>query len=112
VSKGFDKMSAQVQAYENTGYFAGMIDLMSIFGTSLGDSQFKQLVVVSAFLLMICVSITCFAVKERYLISPGEGNASGVKHMMIQVWKTLRHLPKNIWAICIVLFWAWIGAIP
>jgi len=104
--------SRMIAAGNIVGYFAGMIDLMSIFGTSLGDSQFKQLVVVSAFLLIICVGITCFAVKERYLISPGEGNGSGVKHMMIQVWKTLRHLPKNIWAICIVLFWAWIGWFP
>ena len=46
-----------------------MIDLRRIFGNTLGDTQFKQLMVVSAFLLLLCVGITCISVTERVLLT-------------------------------------------
>jgi solute carrier family 45 protein 1/2/4 len=49
--------------------YRGMVDLRSIFGNALGDSQFKQLMVVSAFLLLLCVGITCASVNERVLLT-------------------------------------------
>lgn len=51
------------------GYAAGTIDLLKIFGTTLGDSQFKQLTVIAAMALIISVCVTSYAVKERILIS-------------------------------------------
>jgi solute carrier family 45 protein 1/2/4 len=48
---------------------SGMIDLRGIFGNALGDTQFKQLMVISAFLLLLCVGITCFSVTERVLLT-------------------------------------------
>lgn len=45
------------------------MDLVGIFGTTFGDTQFKQLMVVSAVMLISCVGITCFAVNERVLVS-------------------------------------------
>lgn len=75
-----------------------MIDLRSIFGNALGDSQFKQLMVLSAFLLMLCVGITCACVTERVLLSRRD-TGSGVVHMFRVIWNTMFHLPRNIWAM-------------
>jgi len=49
--------------------FRGTIDLVSIFGASIGDTQFKQLMVLASILLMSCILITCFSVEERVLIT-------------------------------------------
>jgi len=75
-----------------------MVDLRSIFGNALGDSQFKQLMVVSSFLLTLCVGITCASVTERVLLSRKD-TGSGVTHMFRVIWNTLFHLPRNIWAV-------------
>ena len=45
-----------------------MIDLRRTLGNTMGDTQFKQLMVISAILLLFCVSITCFSVTERVLL--------------------------------------------
>lgn len=52
------------------GYIAGTVNLVKIFGTLLGDSQFKQLTAIAALTLNLTVLITSFAVQERVLISP------------------------------------------
>ena len=51
------------------GYAAGTIDLIKLFGTTLGGSQFKQLTVIAAAFLILSVSITSYAVTERILVS-------------------------------------------
>ena len=51
------------------GYGAGTLDLVSIFGTFLGDSQFKQLTVIAALAFLAAIAITSWAVEERVLIS-------------------------------------------
>ncbi len=51
------------------GYGAGTIDLVKVFGTTLGDTQFKQLTAIAAAALLIAVGVTSYAVKERILIS-------------------------------------------
>lgn len=51
------------------GYALGTIDLLNVFGTTLGDSQFKQLCLIAACTLLIAVSVTSLAVNERILIS-------------------------------------------
>lgn len=51
------------------GYGAGTLDLVSIFGNVLGDSQFKQLTVIAAVAFLIAIGITSWAVEERVLIS-------------------------------------------
>jgi solute carrier family 45 protein 1/2/4 len=80
------------------GYFAGMVDLRAVFGDVLGDSQFKQLMVVSAAALLLCVGITCAAVEERVLLTRKD-TGDGVRHMFAVIWNTLFHLPRNIWAM-------------
>ena len=51
------------------GYGAGTIDFVKVFGTTFGDSQFKQLTLVAALALVLAVSITSYAVEERVLVS-------------------------------------------
>lgn len=51
------------------GYGAGTLDLVGIFGSVLGDSQFKQLTAIAAVAFLIAIAITSWAVEERVLIS-------------------------------------------
>lgn len=95
------------------GYLAGAINLMKIFGTSLGDTQFKQLTVLCSIALAICIGVTCFAVSERVLVERrAEDSKSGLSHIFRLIWKTIWHMPKRIAAICLIIFFAWIGWFP
>jgi solute carrier family 45 protein 1/2/4 len=51
------------------GYAIGSVDMVKIFGTALGNTQFKQMTVIAALSLIFSVLVTCYAVKERVLIS-------------------------------------------
>ena len=51
------------------GYALGSIDLLKVFGTTMGDSQFKQLTLIAAIALLLAVGVTSYAVEERILIS-------------------------------------------
>jgi solute carrier family 45 protein 1/2/4 len=53
------------------GYGAGALDLSLIFGTLIGDTQFKQLTVIAAVALIVAVGVTCWAVEERVLVAGG-----------------------------------------
>lgn len=53
------------------GYGAGALDLGFIFGTLIGDTQFKQLTVVATVTLTASIGITCWATHERVLVSDG-----------------------------------------
>ncbi|KAF2142897.1 uncharacterized protein K452DRAFT_326124 [Aplosporella prunicola CBS 121167] len=95
------------------GYGAGAVDLGAIFGTALGDTQFKQLTVVSALALLVFVGITSCAVEERVLLSDGKDSGeTGAIQIFTQILKTTTNLPKSISAICWAQFWAWIGWFP
>ncbi|KAF2715285.1 sucrose transport protein-like protein [Pleomassaria siparia CBS 279.74] len=96
------------------GYGAGAIDLKSVFGPMLGDSQFKQLTAVAAMTLCFTVGITSWAVTERVLISDGKEDEEeqGPMQVLSTIAKTATNLPKGIAAICFVQFWAWIGWFP
>src|SRR5436190_13704271 len=50
-------------------YGVGTIDMLSVFGSALGDTQFKQMTVIAAMSLILAVSVTSYAVTERVLIS-------------------------------------------
>lgn len=51
------------------GYAIGTLDLVKIFGTTFGDSQFKQITLIAAIFFNIAVGITSWAVHERILIA-------------------------------------------
>ncbi|KAB5580071.1 hypothetical protein GE09DRAFT_1167682 [Coniochaeta sp. 2T2.1] len=106
-----------------TGYGMGAIDLVSLFGPTLGDTQFKQLTAIAALGMLISSSITCYAVSERILISSksdsrhsssnkGGGGGMGYLKIFRQISSTLLTLPPRIQAICWAVFWGWIGWYP
>jgi solute carrier family 45 protein 1/2/4 len=91
------------------GYGAGALKLDTVFGTLLGDTQFKQLTVVAAFCLCLTVGLTSWAVTERVLIGhDGDEKLSATK-VLIDLAKSTFDLPATIKTICHVQFWAWIG---
>ncbi|KAK5151334.1 hypothetical protein LTR04_006634 [Oleoguttula sp. CCFEE 6159] len=96
------------------GYGAGALDLQRIFGSALGDSQFKRMTVIAALALVVAVGVTCWAVEERVLLSDGkeDGDDSGAFAVLSKILKTTMHLPNRIQAICWVQFWSWIGWFP
>ncbi|MCJ1336164.1 hypothetical protein MMC09_001440 [Bachmanniomyces sp. S44760] len=95
------------------GYGAGTMDLLKIFGTTLGDTQFKQLTVIAAAALIFAVGVTSYAVQERVLISSRDSDKkSGAIEMVSKILKTTLHLPARIQGICWIQFWAWIGWFP
>lgn len=51
------------------GYGMGTVDLVKVFGTFLGDSQFKQLTIIAAAFFVFAMCLTSWAVQERVLIS-------------------------------------------
>ncbi|THC98002.1 hypothetical protein EYZ11_002504 [Aspergillus tanneri] len=95
------------------GYVIGSIDTVSIFGTILGDTQFKQMTVIAAMSLVGAVSVTSCSVKERVLITARDSDGkAGALQVLSQLFKTTMDLPPRIQAICWAQFWAWIGWFP
>jgi solute carrier family 45 protein 1/2/4 len=94
------------------GYGVGTLDLIKIFGTTFGDSQFKQLIWIAALALIFSVGLTSWTVTERILLSAKEGSESGPFQMVTKIWRTALDLPPRIQAICWIQFWAWIGWFP
>ena len=54
---------------QNIGYGVGSIDTVSIFGSLIGDTQFKQMTVIAALFLIGAVLVTSYSVKERILVT-------------------------------------------
>ncbi|QQK48171.1 Major facilitator superfamily, general substrate transporter [Penicillium digitatum] len=103
------RMSAIGQLF---AYVVGALDTVSIFGTFLGDTQFKQMTVIAALSLIAAVAITSYSVKERVLISARDDGSAGAIQVLSQLFKTTFELPPRIQAICWAQFWAWIGWFP
>ncbi|KAM5356021.1 hypothetical protein ACJ41O_002667 [Fusarium nematophilum] len=93
-------------------YAAGAVDLVEILGTTLGDTQFKQLTVISTIAILSSTAITCWAVTERVLVSSKPTKHQGRFKVFRQIYSTLLDLPPRIQAICWAQFWAWIGWFP
>lgn len=94
------------------GYAAGALDLVQIFGTTLGDTQFKQLTIIASLAIIGSTALTCWAVTERVLVSSKPTRHQGRFKVFRQIYSTLLHLPPRIQAICWAQFWAWIGWFP
>ncbi|EER44596.1 sucrose transporter [Histoplasma capsulatum var. duboisii H88] len=95
------------------GYGIGSVDMLSIFGHALGNTQFKQMIVISTVSLIFSVSITSYTVKERVLISLRDSDKkTSVLKILAQLFRTTVSLPPRIRAICWAQFWAWVGWFP
>lgn len=112
------------------GYAIGSIDIISIFGTTFGNTQFKQMTLIAGLSLIFSVAVTSYSVRERVLVSArlvayvsfshmcvlngisrGSGGKSGAIQVLSQLFRTALDLPPRIQAICWAQFWAWIGMI-
>ncbi|RDL34703.1 MFS general substrate transporter [Venustampulla echinocandica] len=95
------------------GYMVGMVDLVGVFGTSFGDTQFKKLTLVAAWGLILAVAVTSWAVTERVLISnKATDSQNGGFQIIGQIVRTATQLPPQIQAICNIQMWSWIGWFP
>ncbi len=95
------------------GYVIGTVDLVQIFGTSFGDTQFKKLSLIAALTLIFSVAVTSWAVEERILVSGRDSDAgAGLLKIVKQIWDTATSLPPRIQAICNIQLWSWIGWFP
>ncbi|KAG9242984.1 sucrose transporter [Calycina marina] len=95
------------------GYMVGTVDLVKVFGTAFGDTQFKKLTLVAGFAIISAVSVTCWAVTERVLVSSGKDEEKpGPVQIVQRIFKSTMELPPRIQAICWVQFWSWIGWFP
>ncbi|KAK2758830.1 hypothetical protein FQN54_003522 [Arachnomyces sp. PD_36] len=74
------------------GYAIGSIDMVNVFGTWLGDTQFKQVTLISAF-------------------TDSDKKVGAIK-ILKQLFRTTLDLPPRIRAICWAQFWCWIGWFP
>ncbi|KAI9171579.1 alpha-glucoside permease [Paramyrothecium foliicola] len=105
--------SSRMSAVGNMiAYACGSIDLLSIFGTTFGDTQFKQLTVLATAVLIGSTALTCWAVGERVLVSPRTSKKNGLLGLFRQIYRTLLNLPPRVQAICWAQFWSWIGWFP
>lgn len=95
-------------------FATGAIDLPSLLGKSLGETQFKQLTVLAALGLVGTCGVTCWAVTERVLLpNPSKTEKEeGLMQVASHIWSTFLNLPPRIRAICVANFWAWIGWFP
>lgn len=95
-------------------YGIGALDLTHVFGTFLGDTQFKQVTVIAALALILAVGATCWAVQERVLVtnSKASEHAIGAWATLKEIYRTTTNLPNRIKAICWIQFWSWIGFFP
>jgi solute carrier family 45 protein 1/2/4 len=94
-------------------YGACALDLVSIFGTTLGATQFKQLTIIATCAMLGSVALTCWAVQERVLVAAKtEKQSGGYFKVLRQIWFRVRDLPPRIRLICWAQFWSWIGWFP
>lgn len=52
-------------------YAVGALDLKTILGNFLGDTQFKKVCVIAAFAMMFAQFLSAWATQERVLVSDG-----------------------------------------
>ena len=52
-------------------YAIGALDLNAMFGTFLGDTQFKKVCVIAALAMAMAQGLSAWTVQERVLVSDG-----------------------------------------
>lgn len=110
--KGAAWTSRMVSLGHLAGYGIGTIDLVQLFGTSFGDTQFKKMTLFAGVGLIITVGITSWAVTERVLVSRDDDSQNGIAKIVSRIYNAIRQLPPRIQGICWIQFWSWIGWFP
>ncbi|KAK3112840.1 hypothetical protein LTR53_010447 [Teratosphaeriaceae sp. CCFEE 6253] len=95
-------------------YALGALDLKSVTGNFLGDTQFKKVCAIAAVAMAVAQGTSCWAVTERVYLGDAktEDQREGVVSILRQIYSATLNVPERIQAICMVQFWAWIGWFP
>ncbi|KAK5733917.1 hypothetical protein LTR17_009324 [Elasticomyces elasticus] len=95
-------------------YGLGALDLDSLLGSFLGDTQFKKVCAIAAVAMVIAQGISCWAVTERVYVGDATTvqRSDGILTILRQIYSTTMNVPERIQAICMVQFWSWIGWFP
>ncbi|KAI7901771.1 major facilitator superfamily domain-containing protein [Cokeromyces recurvatus] len=94
------------------GYFVGFIDLVKYFPW-LGDSQVKVFCIISIFVFIIALTITCVTTKEKVNKRKEELDMNQPWYSIFYyIWRAFRFLPKPIQTLCNTQFFAWMGWFP
>lgn len=95
------------------GYLFGKSDLPSVLWF-FGNTQFKVLCVIASLALLITLAISCSTIHERdpRLDNLPVENQSGLMDFFRRLFRSVRKLPPQIKAVCVVQFFAWIGWFP
>ncbi|KAJ3266525.1 hypothetical protein HDU77_000626 [Chytriomyces hyalinus] len=117
------------------GYFAGFVDLTQLFGTvDSGDTvgQLRILGVITCAVLVFTTAVTFFSAVETPLKNPievseeeeedeAEGTLENVSSPTLSksCWTPFQdiltgytHLPRRIYRVCVIQFWAWLSWFP
>ncbi|KAJ2850235.1 hypothetical protein GGI22_005408, partial [Coemansia erecta] len=92
------------------GFLMGFLDLPRML-PFLGSTQMQVLTTVASVVLSLCVSVTCYSIKEVPITGPPAHAAEGFK-MFSSLISSLRSLPDVVKQIFRVQFFAWIGWFP
>lgn len=97
------------------GYFLGFLDLVSMFGGLIGDTQLKCLCIISSLALLVTVGITSALTTEQTLVTQNRHHVtwksllSSTKAIFTSLYHTSTTLPPRIRLIIAVQFFAWYG---
>ncbi|KAI9478803.1 MAG: major facilitator superfamily domain-containing protein [Benjaminiella poitrasii] len=94
------------------GYFVGFIDLVKYLPW-LGNSQVKVFCMVSIFVFIITLTITCIMTKEKVNEKKEDVDINQPWYSTFYyIWRAFRFLPKPIQTLCNTQFFAWMGWFP
>ena len=95
------------------GYLFGYANLPKYLWF-FGDTQFKVLCVIASIALGSTLTISCFFVSERDPRLEGKPaeQEGGVIAFFKELWRSVRRLPPQIKAVCVVQLAAWIAWFP
>ncbi|EJD01423.1 MFS general substrate transporter [Fomitiporia mediterranea MF3/22] len=96
------------------GYGFGFLPLAQLpFLRLLGGSQFRKFCVLTMFILIVTVGITCIAQDEKARPAElRENKQSKFVDVLRNIWTAIVELPKPIRRVCYVQFFAFMGWFP
>lgn len=94
------------------GYLFGYSDLPKHLWF-FGNTQFKVLCMIASLAMITTLTISCLTISERDpRQDPLPAGAGGLLAIFRSLYRAVRKLPRQIKAVCLVQFFAWIGWFP
>ncbi|KAH9884562.1 major facilitator superfamily domain-containing protein [Xylariomycetidae sp. FL2044] len=95
------------------GYIAGGLNLPKYLWW-FGSTQFKDLCAIASILLCSTVLLSVTFVRERNPRLEGRPAAKhpGLISFFVKIFRSIKKLPPQIYKVCVVQFFAWVGFFP